>query len=36
MGEKKENSETGRKKEENSLTQLFLDPIQNSIAAKIA
>ena len=32
----KENSVTGGKKEEDSLTQVFLDPIQNSVAAKIA
>ena len=31
-----ENSVTGGKKEENSLTWVFLDPIQNSVAAKIA
>ena len=40
-GEKVENSVTGGKKEENSvtgkkkLTLVFLDPIQNSVAAKI-
>ena len=30
------NSVTEGEKEENSLTQIFLDPIQSSIAAKIA
>jgi hypothetical protein len=30
------NNVTEGEKEENSLTRIFLDPIQNSIAAKIA